>query len=63
MQQIMKERDKKLYKHKLLNYLYEKNGHITFQALTAPVHDCWFPSVIAIRLYSAQCTCQQITIM
>jgi len=41
MQQIMKERDKKLYKHKLLNYLHGKNGHITFQALTAPVHDCW----------------------
>jgi hypothetical protein len=41
MQQIMKVTEKKLYGHKLLNYLHRKNGYITFLALTAPVHDCW----------------------
>jgi len=33
----------------------EKNGYITFQALTAPVRDCWYPSFLAVRLYSSQC--------
>jgi len=42
---------------------WKTNAYITFQALTAPVHDCWWPSVLAVRLYSSQCTCQQITIM
>ena len=60
--------DNEIEKQKLIStqiaelLAWKTNGYITFQALTAPVHDCWLPSVLAVRLYSSQCTCQQITI-
>lgn len=63
IQQIMKDRGRKLYGHKFLNYMIGINGYITFQALTPLVHDCWWPSVLAVRHYSSQCISQQITVM